>query len=211
MHDQVKEYRIKVLSHIKSELHNKRGKILDVGCGDCDDAAIFTNWGMSSYGIDVYRHKNAQKILGNKFKKGSILKIPFNDNFFDFVYAKDVLHHIDEKQQRFTKHIVGIKEMKRVCKTGGKVIVLEANRYNPLFYPHMVLLNKHNHFTQSYFNMLMRTVFLKPKFIFFEAHVYPKKLKAIFKAYEKIMESIPILRYFLSYNLMIARIERYLL
>ncbi len=207
MHDQVKEYRIKVLSHIKSELHNNRGRILDVGCGDCGDAAIFTNWGMSSYGIDVFRHKNAQKTHGNKFKKGSILKIPFNDNFFDFVYAKDILHHIDEKKQSLTKHIQGIKEMKRVCKTGGKVIVLEANRYNLLFYPHMVLINKHNHFMQSYFNMLMRTVFLKPKFIFFEAHIYPKKLKAIFKVYEKIMESLVFLRPFLAYNLSIAKKE----
>jgi len=205
MASEINEFRTKVLGIIKSEFKNKKGKLLDVGCGNCNNDVVFINLGMSVYGIDIYRHKNAQKILGDKFRKGSILKIPFKDNSFDFVYAKDVLHHIDEKEQKFIKHIQGLREMRRVCMPGGKILILEANRYNPLFYPHMVFLKKHNHFVQSYFEMLIKNVFVGPKFIFFEAHSYPKKLIKVFKIYEKVMESIPFLRPFLAYNLSITK------
>lgn len=205
MDDEVKKFRKKVLIHIKNEFRNKKGKILDVGCGNCGDDVFFIEWGMSVYGIDVYQDKNAKKILGKNFKKGSILKIPFKNNSFDFVFAHDVLHHINEKEQKFTKHIEALREMKRVCKAGGKIIILEANRYNPLFYPHMVLLGKHNHFTQSYLRKLVETLYTKPKYFFFEAHFYPGKLERFFTLYEKIMESVPFLRPFIAYNLVIYK------
>lgn len=205
MDSEVKEYRKKVLSHIKNELDNKKGNLLDVGCGNCNNAVLFIERGLSVSGIDIYQHENAKKILGKNFRIGSILKIPYKDNFFDYVFANDVLHHIDEKEQSFIKHVEGLKEMLRVCKPEGKIIIIEANRYNPLFYLHMVLLNKHNHFTQSYFKKLAERVFLCPKFIFFEAHFYPKKLKYYFKLYEAIIESLPFLRQFIAYNVSIAK------
>lgn len=203
MDKQAKEYREKVLGYIKKELKNKKGKFLDIGCGNCSEDILFKKWGFDVYGIDIYQHKNAQKILGNKFKKGSILDIPFKDNYFDYVYAHDVLHHVDEEKQHANKHIAAIEEMKRVCKRKGTVFIIEANRYNLLFYPHMVLLNKHNHFIQSYFKKLCKMVFKNPSFVFFEAHVYPKKFKSVYRMYEKIIESTPLLRPFIAYNMMI--------
>src|SRR3989339_100409 len=135
--------------------YKKGKKILDVGCGDCTDIEIFINeFKLNTYGIDIYKHDNVGKLKGFKFKVASIKNIPYPDNYFDYVFTHDVLHHIDEKYQRRSNHVNALRELKRVCRKGGYIIILEANRYNPLFYPHMVLLEGHNHFKQGYFKKI---------------------------------------------------------
>lgn len=197
----------------KNDVFNKmaigfeQGKsLLDVGCGDGTDDEIFIHeLGLDVYGIDIYQDENIKNIKGLKFKKAGIFQIPFEDNTFDYVFLHDVLHHIDEKEQNYQKHISGLLELKRVCKTGGQVVILEGNRYNPLFYPHMVLMKKHNHFKQRYFQKIIKQVFEDVNFRFFEAHFYPKKLLPFFKIYERVIEKTPALKKFLAYNLAVIK------
>lgn len=177
------------------------GKILDVGCGGGFDAEIFINeYGLATCGIDIFEHKRIKNIKGLEFEKAGILNIPFDENQFDFVFAHDVLHHIDEGSPSWDKHRRALEEMKRVCKKGGFVILVEANRCNPLLYPYMTLLRGHQHFKQNYFKKLVRAVFPQAKFKCFECHNYLKKFIKLFKIYEKIMEKVSFLRPFLSYN-----------
>jgi len=177
-----------------------RKKILDIGCGDCTDANIFIKeYKLDTYGIDIYKHKNVNKISGLKFKKAGIYNIPFKDSSFDYVFLHDVLHHIDETKQRYERHLESLREVKRVCKKGGYVIILEGNRYNPLFYPHMVKMLGHNHFKQSYFKKIVSEVFPKATFKYFEAHLYPKRFLIVWKIYERIMEVLSP-KQFLAYN-----------
>jgi ubiquinone/menaquinone biosynthesis C-methylase UbiE len=180
-------------------------KILDVGCGDGSDAEIFIKeYKLKTYGIDIYKNDRIKKISGLKYKKGGIYKIPFPDSSFDYVFLHDVLHHIDEKNQSFSKHIAGLKEVKRVCKTGGTIIVVEGNRYNPLFYPHMVKMLGHDHFTHKYFKKIITKTFPHAEFKHFEAHFYPQKFLSFWKVYEFIMEKL-IPKKFLSYNTAIIK------
>lgn len=191
----------------KLAVNFKKGKkILDVGCGDGVDASIFKNeFKLVTYATDIYEDKQI-KMHQIQFKKGSIYNIPFKDNEFDYVFTHDVLHHIDEKNQRKDKHIEGLSELRRVCKKAGFIIVVEANRYNPLFYPHMVLLRKHNHFAQSYFKKIIGVAFKKDNitFKFFEAHLYPRIFLPLFKIYEYVMEHLSP-KQFLAYNVAIVK------
>ena len=199
-------------SQYKNDIFNKLNfdfkkgkKMIDIGCGDGTDVEIFINeFGLKTYGIDIYENKNLLKMNKLIFKKASILDIPYTDGFFDYVFLHDILHHIDEKNQRKEKHINALREIKRIVKRGGYIIILEGNRYNPLFYPHMVLMRKHNHFKQSYFEKIITDVFQNVEFRYFEAHVYPKNFLWFWKMYEKSMEKFCPKR-FLAYNVAIIR------
>ena len=163
-------------------------KGLDVGCGDGSDAEIFVNhYGLDVFGIDV-NEEDFLEFNNFKYAKKSIYKLPFPDSFFDYVFLHDVLHHIDEPLQRKRFHEDGLKEVRRVCKSGGEIIIIEANRYNPFFFPHMTLMKKHDHFTQKYFTNLIKDLFTDDfiEFKFFEAHFYPKAFAKFFRFYGTI-------------------------
>ena len=97
-------------------------KLLDVGCGEGADAEVFTNiYNLSTTGTDIYKDKNLKKIKGLIFKKATIYKLPFGNNEFDYVFLHDVLHHIDEKDQKFESHRKTLKEVRRVVKRNGSV------------------------------------------------------------------------------------------
>lgn len=179
-------------------------KILDVGCGDGIYSQVFSNeLGMDVVGVDIFRHENL-KPHASKFVLGSIYDLPFKSNHFQYVFIHDVLHHIDEEGQRFEYHIRGLQELLRVACGGGSIIIVEGNRYNPLFYPHMVKIHGHRHWRQSYFQRCIDTAFLAHEisYSYFEAHAYPWAV-GFFKLYEHFMERFSP-QQFLAYNVAIV-------
>ncbi len=66
--------------------------------------------------------------------------------------------------------------------------LLDVGCGNPLFYPHMVVMRGHRHFSRSYFLGIVSEVFQDVQFKKFEAHLYPKIGLKFWKAYEKAME-----------------------
>jgi ubiquinone/menaquinone biosynthesis C-methylase UbiE len=174
-------------------------KLLDVGCGTCIDSLFFKEkYGLDVYSTDVYKHSNVD-LFGLNFKEGSIFNLPYEDNSFDHVFLHDIMHHIDEEHQSFEKHVQALLELKRVCKKGGSILIVEGNRYNPLFYPHMVRILGHNHWSQPYFRKVIINVFEGVSFKYFEAHRYPQGFLFLGKIYEWIMENLSPKK-FLAYN-----------
>jgi SAM-dependent methyltransferase len=108
--------------------------ILEVGAGQGTDAVLLSQNNGHVVAIDI--SLNALKtagILAARVKNGSGIvslvradaeNLPFKENSFDFVFCKDVLHHV-------TDPIGTVSEMKRVAALNTNLVALEANACNP--------------------------------------------------------------------------------
>ena len=96
---------------------------LDAGCGsNVNGTRALINLGakkVHAFDLDVEPSfiETAQKFLKKfegkyELKSGSVLDIPYEDNFFDFVYCNGVLHST-------TDLFGGLSELSRVTKHGG--------------------------------------------------------------------------------------------
>jgi SAM-dependent methyltransferase len=91
-------------------------KILDVGCG----VGLFMQYAPDRItGIDINKH-NVDFCTSNGLKAvtGDALNLQFPENSFDGVFSSHVMHVFSPGQA-----MIFIKELCRVCKPGGKIIV----------------------------------------------------------------------------------------
>lgn len=181
-------------------------KVLDVGCGDGEDALHISEFAKGVVGIDIQVHDNWKSVKNSKlkFELGVGEKLPFKSNSFDALFIKDVLHHVDDIEKT-------LKEVRRVVARGGLVVVVEGNRYNPLFYIHMTKFGGHEHLPQKKFKAVIRKYFRKSRFVHFESHFIPFINEPLFKFIifvEKAIGRIGILKPILSYNVAISKNEK---
>lgn len=88
-------YQIQVLADITSLIPDDVTSILDVGCGD----GLITNNLPDKYNVhalDISLEALKHVRTENKHV-GSVLNMPFDDNFFDVVMINDVLEHISDE------------------------------------------------------------------------------------------------------------------
>jgi ubiquinone/menaquinone biosynthesis C-methylase UbiE len=197
MFDPVRDYQTTILN--KSALpKNKKAVVLDLGCGRGDNSIELALRYSKVIGVDLEGNFEVPKSIKNlKLIKANAEKLPFKRNTFDIIFAKDTLHHI---------HNLGLtlSEVKRVLKPGGRLIVVESNRYNPIFYFHMTRMEKHNHFSAGYLKLLLEEHgFTIKKFNHVDSRVYPIPNMAIhnlFHFLETLVENLPLVNQFSSYN-----------
>jgi ubiquinone/menaquinone biosynthesis C-methylase UbiE len=111
----------------------ENSSLLDVGSGSgiLIEKLISLNKNMKLFGLDIT--PGMVKLAKNKFKNnknveitlGSAGKIPYNDQTFDYVTCVYSFHHHPNQS-------LSIKEMARVLKPGGKLLVLDANIEGPI-------------------------------------------------------------------------------
>ena len=108
----------------------KRISVLDVGCGiGQTDRFLTANLG-ALYGVElseglIEKAAQANPAAHYRVYDGKIL--PFSDNTMDLVFAICVMHHVPPASWEDF-----VREMKRVTKIGGLVVVFEHNPLNPL-------------------------------------------------------------------------------
>lgn len=110
---------------------NTRGKLLDVGCGPAFYTEGYIERGLEYWGIDISTGaiKEARKlnsaISGNRahFDEGDIENLNFQDDFFNVVVVVYVLEYLENDER-------AVKELLRVIKPGGLLIVGLNNKYS---------------------------------------------------------------------------------
>jgi len=109
----------------------KRMKILEIGAGEGLELYEIANLGAACYGIEICLecaelvdkladHNN----LNIAVIKGDACEMPFLNNFFDGIYAKNTFEHIWDKNK-------AIKECIRVLKPGALILILDGNPFDP--------------------------------------------------------------------------------
>ncbi|HEX7010320.1 MAG TPA: class I SAM-dependent methyltransferase [Phycisphaeraceae bacterium] len=108
------------------------GRALDVGCGPASD---LTPLGMRPVGVDLTEPYVRRFVHdGGAAVVGSATRLPFISGSFDTVWSMRLLHHLPDPLAR-----QAIREMMRVCRPGGYVVILDATLphrpwSNPLAY-----------------------------------------------------------------------------
>lgn len=178
-------------------------KILDLGCGHGTDSIVLENFANRVIGVDIQSYKEWKILKTKKIKyiKANASRLPFKDNAFDGVYLKDLLHHV--------KNVDAIlHEINRVTKKNGKIVILEANRYNPILYLYATLMMGHDHFTQKEFEKLVINIFPKSKFVYLEAYPpfrFPMKIYKLILWLEKKVNKLSFLNLFFAYNIALIK------
>lgn len=191
----VTQYRERVIA--KTKKYFTGSSLLDSGCGDGEDLYLRKKYFKKITGVDIEESPRWKQLSGRgiTFKKNDAQKLPFRSSSFDTVLEKDMLHHAADP-------VKALKEMVRVAKK--RVIVIEANRYNPLFYINLTLMNNHQHFTQKKFREIMASAGFDFAIERFSARVCwinsPAVIK-VFDAAEDLLEKIPFYAPIIEYNL----------
>ncbi|KKK73919.1 hypothetical protein LCGC14_2889000, partial [marine sediment metagenome] len=113
-------YNVRLYIHDWIINNTKKGEhVLDVGCGSGILCYHLKNEGRHPTGIDLTKVSVdfcKDKIPGVVFNQGKAEKLPFQNGLFDVVSSNQLLEHLKEPK-------VAIKEMIRVCKPNGKLLV----------------------------------------------------------------------------------------
>src|SRR5256714_8090839 len=101
--------------------------VLDVACGPGLIVVAFARVVKHATGIDLTpamleraaQHAGAQGVSNVTWQQGDVLPLPYADASFSIVTSRFAFHH-------FLDPLAVLKQMARVCKPGGTVIVLDS-------------------------------------------------------------------------------------
>ncbi len=100
--------------------------VLDVACGPGLLACAFAKVAKHATGIDMTpamleqarKTQQEQGLKNVSWQQGDVYSLPFKPEQFSIVSSRFVFHHLQDP-------LAALKEMKRVCKVGGKVVVAD--------------------------------------------------------------------------------------
>ena len=114
-------------------------RCLDIGCGlgettrligtKIAQASQIIGLDQDASLLDMARHLQHSTTIPLEFQFGDAMNLPFEDQSFDLVYARYLLIHLPKPMRV-------LKEMERVCKSGGIIAVQEPDMTTgPVCYP----------------------------------------------------------------------------
>jgi len=200
--DPVADYQQTIMKKISIQIQPS-DTVLDLGCGRGDNALLIARTAQQVIAVDIkpwkeWKRKSPSNLI---FRQANAAKLQFHNAYFDIVFTKDTLHHVTDVDRV-------LKEIKRVTKKNGTIFIVEANRYNPIFFVHMTKMLGHEHFSRSTFKNMILKHFQTVTFKHAETRVYPIRSKFgtdLLHSFETIIEKIPIVNYFSTYNIAVIK------
>lgn len=123
--------------------------VLDVGCGTGGvtiPAKLRVGKNGTVTGIDpdlemitIARRKAKRAGIEIDFRIGVIESLPFPDGTFDVVTSSLMMHHLPEHVR-----LKGLAEIRRVLKSGGRLLIADMMRPGPSFLEHLTFLVLHH-------------------------------------------------------------------
>jgi SAM-dependent methyltransferase len=102
-------------------------RALDAGCGRRTRLAGYRDRIAELVGVDVNAEAGAENLALDRFVAADLCsRLPFEDAYFDLVYANFVVEHLEAPEAAF-------REWRRVVRPDGALILLTSNRANPFF------------------------------------------------------------------------------
>ena len=163
----------------EKELYNldwKKGKLLDIGCGNCRNLIPFKN--LELYGIDFSSEmiKQSKKFtqkhnLKVNLKKSNMKKLPFKDNFFNYCMSLASMHHVSKEDANKS-----LKEIHRILKKNGQCYITVWNKY-----PNFLFRKKETYFTWKQKDKVYRRYYHLYNFFEFKRLLLKNNFKIIKK------------------------------
>jgi ubiquinone/menaquinone biosynthesis C-methylase UbiE len=132
------------LQYLKN-LCRTAGKILDVGCGEGTRLATLLPQSKKGWGIDPNPQaiaKAKKQYPGSLFRTGEGERLPYRTASFDLVYTAFAIEHCTDPKKF-------IREMIRVCRSGGTIVFLAPNYGAPNRRSPVSTENPYNKFFQG--------------------------------------------------------------
>lgn len=122
------KHRWEFYDEILKSILNTKTIWLDCGCGNNEKVENFTGFAKTALGVDII-----SPLYRNNYLKADLKKLPFRPQYADLITLRFVVEHFENSNEY-------INEFSRVCKKGGKIIILTTNILSPLiFLPRLLL------------------------------------------------------------------------
>jgi len=105
-------------------------RLLEIGCGEGGNLELIDRVPAGAVGVDFSRAKVSwanRHLAGARFVCADAGCLPFPDETFDLILCRDVLHHVPDKSGV-------VNEMVRVCRTPGRMVIIEPNGRSPIMW-----------------------------------------------------------------------------
>lgn len=111
----------RVGEYIVSQIKNKTGKILDVGCGKAWVAKALCPKGYEVVSMDISLENTTEALKRYAYPNHSavvadVYSLPFKEGVFDYIVASEIIEHVVHPSEF-------VKNLMRILKPGGTLIV----------------------------------------------------------------------------------------
>jgi len=164
---------------------NKKGLILDLGCGNCRNSIPFLENECECIGLDFSKSmiKQAKKYLKKRnlemnFILANTSNLPFKNNSFDYIVYTRNLHHLPTKELRQRS----LKEAKKICKKDILISVWKGeseDKYVEWNYHGKKLKRFYHVYTINELKSDLKSVDIKPKKIWIDKETFWKNIWVI--------------------------------